>query len=158
MNKPVTNAIVTRLLLLLNEFDITIIDETGKENVFDGFLSPRTNNDDNLPIEDSIPDEHFFAVSAHSPWYTNVANYLAVGKLPIHLWKSEKRQIIQQSARYCYIDGHRFYTGLDLEIRICVREDQIFSILKDCHDEPYGGHFADKKIGHKVLQMAIIGQ
>ena len=85
MNKPVTNARVTRLLLLLNEFYITIIDKTGKENIFDGFLSPRTNNDDNLPIEDSIPDEHFFAVSAHSPWYTNVANYLAVGKLPIHL-------------------------------------------------------------------------
>ena len=33
MNKPITNARVTRWLLLLQEFDITIIDKPGKENV-----------------------------------------------------------------------------------------------------------------------------
>ena len=77
MNKPVTNARVTRLLLMLNEFGITIIDKTGKENVFDGFLSPLTNSDDNLLIEDSFSDEHLFAFSAHSPWYRDVTNYLA---------------------------------------------------------------------------------
>ena len=37
MNKPVTNARVTRWLLLLKEFDITIIDKPGKENVVADF-------------------------------------------------------------------------------------------------------------------------
>ena len=69
---------------------------------------------------------------------------MAVGKIPAHFSKREKRKIIQQSARYCWIDGNLFYTGPDLEIRRCVKEDEIFSILKACHDEPYGGHFADK--------------
>ena len=39
MKKPVTNARVTRWLLLLQEFDITIIDTPRKENVVADFLS-----------------------------------------------------------------------------------------------------------------------
>ena len=53
MNKPVTNARVTRWLLLLQEFDITIIDRPGKENIVADFLSQLTNNDDSLLVEDS---------------------------------------------------------------------------------------------------------
>ena len=39
MNKLITNAQVTRWLLLLQEFDITIVDRPGKENVVVDFLS-----------------------------------------------------------------------------------------------------------------------
>lgn len=39
-----------------------------------------------------------------------------------------------------------------MHIRRCVREDEIFEILKSCHDQPCGGHFADRRTGHKVLQ------
>ena len=67
MNKPVTNARITRWLLLLQEFNITIVDRPRKENVVSDFLSRFTNSDDNMPVEDSFPDEIFFAVSAHSP-------------------------------------------------------------------------------------------
>ena len=85
-----------------------------------------------------FPDEHLFAVSSHSPWYAYVANYLAVGKIPTHLSKGEKRKNIQQSSKYCWVNGHLFYTCPNLEIRICVREDEIFHILKAYHDEPCG--------------------
>ena len=93
MNKPVTNAQVTRWLLLLQEFDITIIDRHGKENVVADFLSRFTNSDDNFPVEDSFPDEQLFAVSSHSPWYANVANYLDAGKLLEKFSKRGKRKI-----------------------------------------------------------------
>ena len=99
MNKSVTNARVTRWLLLLQEFDITIADRPCKENVVDDFLS-RIKTNDNTLVDDSFPDEYLFAVSAHSPWYTYIANYLVAGKLPSHLSHREKRRIIQQSARY----------------------------------------------------------
>ena len=95
MKKLVTNDRVTIWLLLLHEFDITIIDRLGKENVVAKFLSLLTNNDDSLQVKDSFPDEHLFVVSAHSPWYTDVANYLAAAKLLSHLSKREKRMIIQ---------------------------------------------------------------
>ena len=153
MNKHVTNGRVTRWILLLQEFDITIIDKLGKGNVVADFLSRFTNSDDSFPVEDSFPIEHLFPVSAHSPWYADVANYLVAGKLLAHMSKREKRKIIQQSARYCWINGHLFYTGPDLEIRRCVWEDEIFHILKSCHDEPCGGHFADSRKGHKALRM-----
>jgi len=67
MNKSITNARVTRWLLLLQEFDITIVDQPGKENVVVDFLS-RIKTDDNTPVDDFFPDEYLFAVSAHSPW------------------------------------------------------------------------------------------
>ena len=34
-----------------------------------------------------------------------------------------------------------------------MREDEIHSILKSFHDEPYGGHFSNKRTGHKTLRM-----
>ena len=84
MNKPITNARITIWLLLLQEFDITIIDGPGKEIVFADFLSHFTNSDDILPVEDSFLDGNLFAVSALSPLYVDVANYLATRKLPTH--------------------------------------------------------------------------
>jgi hypothetical protein len=62
MNKPITNARVTKWLLLLQEFDITIINRPGKENVVADFLSWLTPHDD-TPVDDSFPDEYLFAVS-----------------------------------------------------------------------------------------------
>jgi hypothetical protein len=85
MNKPITNARVTRWLLLLQEFDITIVDRPGKENVVVDFLSRLNINDDISLVDDSFPDEHLFAVSTHSPWYADIANYLVAGKVPPHL-------------------------------------------------------------------------
>jgi hypothetical protein len=152
MNKPITNARVTRWLLLLQEFDITIVDRPGKENVVVDFLS-RLTPDDDTPVDDSFPDEYLFAVSAHSPWYADIANYLVAGKLPPHLSHREKRRIIQQSARYSWISGCLFHTGLDQEIRRCIREDEVYDLLKACHDGPCGGHFADKRTTHKILRM-----
>eukprot|EP00253_Pinus_taeda_P026016 PITA_26016 len=104
-------------------------------------------------IDDSFPDEYLFAASAHSPWYADIANYLVAGKLPPHLSHREKRKIIQQSARYSWISGCLFYTGLDQEIRRCIREDEVYDILKYFHDGPCGGHFANKRTTHKILRM-----
>eukprot|EP00253_Pinus_taeda_P021297 PITA_21297 len=43
--------------------------------------------------------------------------------------------------------------GLDCVIRRCVREDEMPNILKACHDEPCGGHFADKRTVYKILSL-----
>jgi hypothetical protein len=59
MNKPITNGRVTRWLLLLQEFDITIIDKPGRENVVVNFLSRLTNDGDAIPVKDDFPDEHY---------------------------------------------------------------------------------------------------
>jgi hypothetical protein len=153
MNKPITNGRVTRWLLLLQEFNITILDRPGKENVVADFLSRIHNEGELILVNDNFPDEHIFAISTKSPWFADIANYLATGKLPQHLSTKEKQKIIKLSATYSWIGGELFRTGPDLIIQRCVREDEVFDILKACHDEPCGGHFVDKRTTYKVLHL-----
>jgi len=61
--------------------------------------------------------------------------------------------IVQCSAQFTWISGYLFHTGDDLQIQRCVREDEIYDILKEGHDKPYGGDFVDHRTGHKILQM-----
>ena len=151
-NKPVTNARITRWLILLQEFDITIKDQPGKENPIADFLSRMPKPIDAAAVEDQFLDEHLFVVVVQTPWYADVANYLTVGKLPKHLTPNERKQIVQKSTRFSWIGGYLFHIGANMHIRRCVWEDEVFDILKACHDGPCGGHFAERRTGHKVLQ------
>jgi hypothetical protein len=85
MNKPVTNGRVMRWILLLQEFNVTIVDRPGKENIVVDFLSRIQNKGDVVPIDVSFPDEQLFVVSTHSPWFADTTNYLATRKLPQQL-------------------------------------------------------------------------
>ena len=117
MNKPITNGRVTRWLLLLQEFNITIIDRPAKENLVTYFLSYIQHEDSTKPVDDTFPDEHLFFVSVQTPWFVDIANYLATGKIPIHLSPHEKLCIIVQSSNYSWVDNDLFCTGLDLMIQ-----------------------------------------
>ena len=98
MNKYITSGRVTLCLLLLQEFNITIIDKIGKENMVAYFLSRLTHDDDNVPIDDNFPDEHLFLVYVKVPWFAYVLNYLVMGKVQVHFPSHGKKKIIQQSA------------------------------------------------------------
>ena len=39
-----------------------------------------------------------------------------------------------------------------MKIRRCVREDEVFDILKEYHNGQCGGNFADRRTTHKVLR------
>ena len=91
MNKPITNDRVTRWLLLLQEFNITVVDRPGRENLVANFLSRIQHDDGVKPVDDTFLDEHLFAVSVQTPWFADIANYLVTGKLPNHLSPHEKR-------------------------------------------------------------------
>eukprot|EP00253_Pinus_taeda_P023379 PITA_23379 len=153
MNKPVTNGRVTRWLLLLQEFNITVLDRPGKQNAVVDFLSRIQNTKEDSPVEDKFPDEYLFAVTTKTPWYVDISNYLVTGKLPPHLFPSERRNIIQESSKYSWISNKLFRTRLDLVTRGCVTEDEMPDILKACHDEPCDEHFTDKRIGYKILSL-----
>jgi hypothetical protein len=151
MNKPITNGRVTRWLLLLQEFNITVIDRPGKENQAADFLSCLNAEGENVMVFDEFLDEHLFALATHTPWFANIANYLAIGELPQHLSSREKQRIIRLSATYSWMGGDLYKTGPDLIIRQCVREDERHDILKASHDGPCGGHFSDKRTSYKIL-------
>ena len=103
-------------------------------------------------VEDHFLDEHLFVVTTRTPWYADIANYLAIGKLPKHLSLNERKKIIHRSTRFSWIGSYLFHTGADMQIRICVREDEVYDILKAFHDGQCGSHFADRRKPHKVLR------
>ena len=76
MNKLVSNARVTRWLLLPQEFNITIIDRHGKDNLVDDFFSRHIHTSINTSVDDEFPDKNLFDISTYIPWYVDVANYL----------------------------------------------------------------------------------
>ena len=145
MNKPITNGKITRWLLLMQEFNITVLDRPGRESQVEDFLSRIHTPVEIVPILDNFPHGHLLAISVITPWYDDIANNLSIGKLPPHFTSREKRKIIRESARYTWLNGDLFYTSSNLIIRRCVRQDEIIDILKACHDKPCGGHFADKR-------------
>jgi hypothetical protein len=63
MKKPVTNPRVTKWLLLLQDFNINIIDRPGKDNLVDDFLSRMIHLGDNALVDDNFPDENLFGIS-----------------------------------------------------------------------------------------------
>jgi hypothetical protein len=120
MNKTITNGRISKWLLLLQEFNITIVDLPGKENLATYFLFRIHNEGEITPVDDSFPKEHLFVVSTHSPWFANIANYLATGRIPQHLSFREKKNIVKLSTIYSWVGGDIFRTGLDLIIQRCV--------------------------------------
>lgn len=104
-------------------------------------------------MEDQFPDEHLFAMTVETPWYANVTNYMEAGKLLAHLSSQENNLIVQRSAQFSWIEEYIFHTKSDLQIHTCIREEKIYDILKSFLDDPYGGNFFDRRIGHKILQM-----
>ena len=73
-----------RWILLLQEFDLTIKDKKGTENVVVNHLSRLTSEfcTDITPINDSFPDEFLFYVPS-MPWYDNFINFLITSKMPL---------------------------------------------------------------------------
>ena len=78
-----------RCILLLQEFDITIKDKKGTENVVADHLSRLTTDSksDITPIDDYFPDESLLFVST-MPWFANIVNFLVSGQFPAH-WSTQ---------------------------------------------------------------------
>ena len=53
-----------RWMLLLQEFDIEILDRSGAHNLVADHLSRIENGEDNIPIKHDFPDEVFLALTA----------------------------------------------------------------------------------------------
>lgn len=114
MNKPNVNSRIVRCLLLLQQFNLTIIDKLGKEKFFADLLS-RLNlpADEEGMVDDQHLDENLFALSTLSPWFVDIANYLVVEKFPPNLSSREKSKIIKRSTPFTWISGNLFKLGPD---------------------------------------------
>ena len=89
------------------------------------------------------------------PWYADIVNYLAIGKVPMHWTTQDKNQFFSQVKYFIWDDPYLFKQCPDLIIRRCIPDEEVRSILSFCHDQACGGHFGAKKTAAKVLQCGF---
>ncbi|XP_065851199.1 uncharacterized protein, partial [Euphorbia lathyris] len=116
-----------RWVLLLQEFDIEIKDKKGVENLVANHLSRL--EDENGPIgetssiRDDFPDEHLMQLqSVITPWYADIANYLAAHVVPDGLTYQQKKKFFSEVKKYFWEDPFLFKTCGNGIFRRCVSE------------------------------------
>ena len=70
-------------MLLLQDFDIEILDRSGAHNLVADHLNMIENGEDNIPI----PDEVLLTLTTMKgmfpePWFVDIVNYLVVSTIP----------------------------------------------------------------------------
>ena len=95
LSKQDTKPRLTRWILLCQEFNLTIKDKKGVENVVADHLSRLVSETlfEGLPIGDTFPDEQLCAL-VHCPWYTDIVNYLVTGQISSQWTSQQKRKFL----------------------------------------------------------------
>jgi hypothetical protein len=109
LSKKDSKARLVRWILLLQEFDITIKDKKGTENVVADHLSRLTIDlkSDITPIDDYFPNESLFSVST-MPWFANIVNFLVSGQLSSHWSTEDKRKFLNEGKNFSWDDPYLF--------------------------------------------------
>ncbi|XP_054792441.1 LOW QUALITY PROTEIN: uncharacterized protein LOC129298065, partial [Prosopis cineraria] len=140
-SKKESKARLIRWVLLLQEFDLEIIDRKGTENQVADHLSRLSTDAQlkcNVVIDEAFPDEQLFKVdNIQTPWYADIVNYLVCGILPFDLKFHQKKKFLH-----------------DAKLK-CVPECEQQEILRCCHSSDYGGHFGGDKTASKILQSGF---
>eukprot|EP00258_Populus_trichocarpa_P034346 XP_024450365.1 uncharacterized protein LOC112326507 [Populus trichocarpa] len=125
LSKKDSKARLVRWILLLQEFDITIKDKKGTENVVADHLSRLTTDSrsDITPIDDYFPDESLFSVST-MPWYASIVNFLVSGQLPAHWSTQDKRKFLNEVKNFYWDDPYLFKYCPDQIFRRCIPDNE----------------------------------
>ncbi|KAL4353062.1 hypothetical protein GQ457_06G011960 [Hibiscus cannabinus] len=173
-----------RWILLLQEFDIEIIDRKGTENQVADHLS-RLENKDIADTADEIQegfldeqllsatskpagiDANFIAAVTElitsaeelaeksTPWYADFVNYIVSRILPHQLNYQCRKRFKHNAKGYFWDEPYLFKQCADQIIRRCIPEEEQQTILEQCHSAPYGGHFGGNRTAAKVLQSGF---
>ncbi|CAN6557791.1 unnamed protein product [Malus baccata var. baccata] len=112
-----------RWVLLLQEFELEILDKKGRENVVADHLSrlvnASTDEADSLPLQESFPDEQLLAVTHQVPWYADIANYLASGEIPSEFSYQQRKKFLSTVKHYFWDEPYLFKHCQDQIIRRC---------------------------------------
>ncbi|GJS44670.1 hypothetical protein Tco_0594791 [Tanacetum coccineum] len=143
-------------VLLLQEFDITIRDKKGSENLTADHLSrlenPHKDVLENKDINKHFPLETLGVISSeNTPWFADYANYHAGSFIIKGMSTQQKRKFFKDVKHYFWDDPYLFRTCADQIIRRCVHGQEAFEILKACHEGPTGGHHSANLTTRKVF-------
>ncbi|GJR61063.1 reverse transcriptase domain-containing protein [Tanacetum coccineum] len=156
MSKQDAKPRLLRWVLLLQEFDITIRDKKGSENLAADHLSrlenPHKDVLENKDINEHFPLETLGVISSEStPWFADYANYHAGNFIIKGMTTQQKRKFFKDVKHYFWDDPYLFRICGDQIIRRCVHGQESFEILKACHEGPTRGHHSANLTARKVF-------
>nr|GEU54244.1 hypothetical protein [Tanacetum cinerariifolium] len=104
LNKQDAKPRLLRWILLLQEFDITILDKQGSENLAADHLSrlenPHQDVLENKDINGNFPLETLGSLTSHStPWFADIANFHAGNFIKKGLTSQQKKKIFKDRQR-----------------------------------------------------------
>ncbi|KAK1601636.1 hypothetical protein QYE76_026938, partial [Lolium multiflorum] len=140
MTKKDAKPRLIRWVLLLQEFDLHIIDRKGADNPVADNLSRLENIAyDPVPVNDSFPNEQLAVIKYLPPTFP----------------AQQRRKFFYDLRHYFWDDPHLYKEGVDGIMRRCVPEYEQQEILSKCHGSVYGGHHAGDRTAQKVLQSGF---
>ncbi|GKC15732.1 reverse transcriptase domain-containing protein [Tanacetum coccineum] len=129
MNKQDVKPRLLRWVLLLQEFDITILDKKGKTL---GVISNES-----------------------TPWFADFENYHAGNFIIKGMSTQQKRKFFKDVKHYFWDDPYLFRICADQIIRRCVSGHEALEILKACQEGPTGGHHSANLTARKVFDAGF---
>nr|GEV42743.1 hypothetical protein [Tanacetum cinerariifolium] len=152
-----------RWILLLQEFDITVRDKKGAENLAADHLSrlenPYQSVLDKKEINETFPLETLNMVSFRSdsstPWFVDFANYHAGNFVVKRMSSQQKNKFFKDVKHYFWDDPFLFKICVDQVIQRCVHGQEAIDILKSCHNGPTGGHHGPNYTTKKVFNFGF---
>nr|GEX97499.1 reverse transcriptase domain-containing protein [Tanacetum cinerariifolium] len=145
LSKQDSKSRLLRWVLLLQEFDITIRDKKGYENLAADHLSrlenPHKDVLDNKDINENFPLETLGSLSSGSTsWFVDIAYFHAGNFIKKVLKSQQKKKFFKDVKHYFWDDPYLFQICADQIIHHCVHGQEAIDILKACHEGPTGGH------------------
>nr|XP_016484064.1 PREDICTED: uncharacterized protein LOC107804657 [Nicotiana tabacum] len=149
-----------RWVLLLQDFDLKIVDRKGCENQVTDHLSRLEEEGrlcDGLKINDSFPDEKLLSKSVNIiPWFTNVVNFLVTGIVSCELYSNQRKKVKWDVLDYYWNEPYLFKICNDDVILRWVPEEEKMSIVDACHSSPYGGHHGRARTTSKWVEAVAL--
>jgi len=119
-------------------------------------LGPGATPSEELPIDDSFPDEQLFVISQQAtPWYADLVNFKVHGVLPPELSYQQRKKFFADAKYYVWEEPFLYKICRDGLSRRCLPEDEVRSVLHHCHASTYGGHYGPDKTIAKELQAGL---
>ncbi|GJW99902.1 reverse transcriptase domain-containing protein, partial [Tanacetum coccineum] len=148
------------LVLLLQEFDITIRDKKGSENLAADHLSrlenPHKDVLENKDINENFPLETLGVISSEStPWFADYANFHAGNFIIKGMTTQQKKKFFKDVKHYFWDDPYLFRICADQIIQRCVHGQEANDILKACHEGPTEGHHSANLTARKVFDAGF---
>nr|GFA87734.1 reverse transcriptase domain-containing protein [Tanacetum cinerariifolium] len=149
-----------RWVLLLQEFDITILNKKGSKNLAPDHLSrlenPHQDVLENKDINENFPLETLGSLTSHNtPWFADIANFHAGNFIKKGLTSQQKKKFFKDVKHYFWDDPHIFRICADQIIRRCVHGQEAFEILKACHEGPSRGHHGANLTTKKIFDAVF---